>query len=36
MAESDTQRLALPAPEDVDKTMIELNTTVKLDKLGVG
>lgn len=30
-------RLALPAPEDVseDVTNLELNSTVKLDKLGV-
>ncbi|CAG7851227.1 SubName: Full=Uncharacterized protein {ECO:0000313/EMBL:CCA74850.1} [Serendipita indica DSM 11827] len=37
MAEESTTRLALPAPEDVkddDKTTLELNSTIKLDKLG--
>jgi hypothetical protein len=35
MAEPSPKRLTLPAPDDVDKTTIELNTTIKLDALGV-
>lgn len=32
---AEQQPLALPAPEDVDTTKLEVNSTVKLDKLGV-
>ena len=38
MAEESTTKLALPAPGDIkndETTTLELNSTIKLDKLGV-